>query len=128
MTKLCTGPGGHNGPFKFERWSPVPASECRSVMRLQMLPGQTIVKRGSWLYDGSVRSAVAIVRGHVFYGSGDDEDPPETRDDRQVEAFQLWFETPPGSGDFRAGSQQFLSLREAMDAAVRLLPSPPWWE
>ena len=78
-----------------ERAGARPAAERRSVIRLQMFPGQTIVKRGSWLYDGSVPSALVIVRGDVFYGTGDYEDPPEICDDRDVEAFQVWFETPP---------------------------------
>ena len=98
------------------------------VMRPEMVPDQNIVKRGSWLYAGSVPAALVIVRAEVFYGSGDYDDPPEIREDRDVDAFQVWFETPPGSGEFRAGSQQFLSLREAMDAMDRLLPAPPRWD
>lgn len=93
-----------------------------------MFPGEAIIKRGSWLCGGSVRARLVLVRADVFAGSGDEEDPPEIRDTREVEAFRIWFESPPGSGDFRAGTHQYLSVREAMDDLARLLPSPPEWD
>jgi len=97
-------------------------------MRLPMMPGEHIIKRGSWLYGGSVRSAVVITRGSVFYGTGDHEDPPDVRDDREVETYSLWVESPPGSGEFPAGGGQFLALDEAVEHASKLLASPPRWE
>lgn len=93
-----------------------------------MFPGETIIKRGWWLYDGSVRAKLVLVRADVFAGSGDEEDPPDIRDTRDVEAFRFWFESPPGSDDFRAGTRQYLSLQEAMDDLAKLLPSPAQWE
>ncbi len=93
-----------------------------------MIPGEQIVKRGSWLYDGLVRSAIAITRGDVFRGSGDHEDPPEVRDDREVETYSLWFESPPGSGKFPACGGQFLTVVDAMAYASKLLAWPPQWQ
>jgi hypothetical protein len=93
-----------------------------------MFPGDEIIKRGMWLYDGSVPVAVVIARGDVFVGSGDHEDPPDVRDDRHVETFRVWFEVPPGSGEFPSGGGQFLSLREAVEAAEGLVPSDVRWE
>lgn len=93
-----------------------------------MIPGDQIIKRGSWLYDGAIPSAIVITRGNVFLGSGDHEDPPEVRDDREAETFRLWFESPPGSGEYPACGGQFLSVEDAVEHASKLLASPPRWE
>ena len=90
-----------------------------------MLHGEQIIKRGEWMYDGSVPAAVVITRGAVFFGSGDYEDPP---DDRDIQTFRVWFESPPGSGAFPAGGGQFFSIEDAVNATSKLLPAPVRWE
>jgi hypothetical protein len=93
-----------------------------------MFPDDPIIKRGQWMYGGSAPLVVVITRGKAFLGSGDPEDSLADRDDREVETFRLWFESPPGSNAFPACSGQFFSIEEAMEAAAKLLPSPPRWE
>lgn len=93
-----------------------------------MLPGETIIKRGSWLYDGSVWSRLILVRADAFVGSGDEADAPEICNERKVKTFRVWFESPPGSGDFPTASRQYLSEQEAMEDLNKVLPSPPQWE
>ena len=93
-----------------------------------MIHGDEIIKRGTWLYDGSVRTVVVIARGDVFLGSGDEEDPPELRDDRAMTTFRIWVESPPASGEFPTCAGQYVSLQQAMDATSKLLTPPPRWE
>jgi hypothetical protein len=93
-----------------------------------MLPGDEVIKRGTWLYGDSVPSAVGITQGETFFGSGDHEDSREVREDRNVPTFRVWFESPPGSGQFPACTGQFLTLDEAIEHASTLLSSSPSWE
>ena len=78
-------------------------------------PHGDIVKRGVWLYDGSVPVAIRIVRGDTYFGSGDYEDPPEIQDDREVETFVVWYESAGEPGRFCNGSAQFFSLCDAVE-------------
>lgn len=49
--------------------------------------GGVTVKRGTFLYDGTVTCDVRIVRTEMRYGSGDHDDPPEIRDDQPEPCF-----------------------------------------
>lgn len=63
---------------------------------------------GSWMYAGSVPIAVRLFRSDMLWGTGDYEDPPEWRDDRQVECYYLEFEM---LGEQRWGSRSsFMSI------------------
>ena len=79
------------------------------------IPDDDVVKQGSWLYGDTVRRAVRIVRQEVWYGTGDHEDPPDVREDREVECFAVLFETALGAEPSYVGGGQF----ESVDAAVR---------
>lgn len=105
-----------------------PATELFLRCATLMFDGEQIVKRGSWLYDGVVPAAVVITRGNMFFGSGDEEDPPALREDREVQTFRIWFESPPGSDNFPAGGGQYLSIDDAMEGVSKLLPNVPQWE
>lgn len=83
---------------------------------MMLQPGQHIVMRGAYLYDELVPCEVVIVRGPVFYGSGDDEDPPELADDREQASFYIWYGSPAAGGQFNAGGGVRFSLLEAMQA------------
>jgi hypothetical protein len=87
-----------------------------------------IVKRGTWLYDGHVPSEIRITRGGIMYGTGEPTDPPDIREDREVVSFNVWYESPPGSGEFPSGGGQYELLAEAMAAVERMLPGPVTWE
>ncbi len=83
-----------------------------------MLDDAEVVKRGIALYDGTVPYNVKIVKSSVLYGSGDYEDPEEIREDREVECYYIWYESPgPPSRTgrpFRSGGGASLTLAEAM--------------
>ena len=55
-----------------------------------------IVRTGSWLYAGTVKSAVQIERREVHYGTGDYENPAGIREDREEPCYAVWYESPPG--------------------------------
>lgn len=85
------------------------------------------IKRGTWLYAGSVPCEVRIVRHHTLYGSGDYEDSPVIADDQEVECFYLLFHTPAGQPEWVGGGAA-LSLDEAVSIAeAKLDASLVWW-
>ena len=87
-----------------------------------------VVKRGSWLYDGTTRSQILIQQGDILYGSGDYEDPSEYREDRKVTCFYVWYESPPGSKSYPAGGGGFLSLGDAMEHVREICGETVQWE
>jgi hypothetical protein len=50
-----------------------------------MMDGWTVIKEGTWLYAGEVTCDIRIPKHDWCYGTGDYEDEPEIRDDRQGE-------------------------------------------
>lgn len=75
----------------------------------------TVVKEGTWLYDGTVPTGVRIVRCPVRYGTGDWEDPPDIREDLAEPGFDVqWASatTPRDYGNF--ASARYSSLQEAV--------------
>src|SRR5882762_11738588 len=85
------------------------------------------VAEGTWLFDGSVRCAVAIVRRDILYGTGDSEDPPHIADDQHVETFEILYESPGDPNRFNAGGGQYRTLDEARAAAESACgPSLRW--
>ena len=88
-----------------------------------MYQDMEIIKRGKCFYDNIVEYEVRIVKGHIFYGSGDYEDPPEIRDDQDIECYYVWCEDLTLKGNFNIGAGGFLSLDEAVksvEAATRI--------
>jgi len=66
------------------------------------------IRVGEWLYDGRISLAVRLFKGDTLWGTGDEEDLPEVRDDRATECYHLQFQV---AGDERFGSQRtFLAL------------------
>ena len=87
------------------------------------------VKRGWWLYAGSVKCAVLILRRDVFPGTGGAEDPPEVADDRDVTCYELRYEIPnaicpPGF----AGGGYYLTVDQAAAEAATVLGVTLRWE
>jgi hypothetical protein len=85
------------------------------------------VKRGIWLYAGSVACEVRIVRWDTLYESGDYEDPPEIADDRSLECYYLLIHTPAGSPEWGIHGVT-LSLSEATAKAELLLGTELTWK
>jgi hypothetical protein len=66
------------------------------------------IRVGEWLYDGRISLAVRLFKGDTWWGSGDEEDPPEVRDDRAIECYYLQLQA---AGEDRFGSNRgFLTL------------------
>jgi hypothetical protein len=62
-----------------------------------------VVLEGSWLYAGTTRYRIAIVRRGSRYGSGDYEDPPEVAQDREAATFEVWYTAAGDPERFAAG-------------------------
>lgn len=85
-----------------------------------------ILKQGTWLYDGEVICDLRIVRHDWYYASGDYEDPPEVREDRQVEFYYLEFAPPLKRGEFQGGGC-YESIAEALRDSARLTNGTVKW-
>jgi hypothetical protein len=85
------------------------------------------VKRGTSLYAGSIPCEVRIVRHHMFYGTGDHEDPPEIANDREVECFYILYHTPEREPSWVGGGTS-LSLSDAIAAAEAMLVGGVTWQ
>lgn len=83
--------------------------------------GERVVKEGTYLYDGCVECDIRIVHSPIRYGTGDDEDPPEIREDVDIDTYYVWYGSTTERGRFHAGSRGFPSVAEAM-AGVKSAP------
>jgi hypothetical protein len=77
----------------------------------------TVVKRGTFLYAGSVECDLRIVHSPVRFGTGDYEDPSDVRDDVQVDTFYVEYGSTTHRGAFNAGGGGYPSIAEAVAAA-----------
>jgi hypothetical protein len=93
-----------------------------------MFEGSEVVKEGVWLYDGTVACGVTIAKHHVWYGTGDYEDPPEICDDREVECYYIWYESLVEPGRFSTGGGVFSTLAEAMECVERWTNGTVRWK
>jgi hypothetical protein len=57
---------------------------------------------GQWLYDGRISLAVRLFESDILYGSGDEEDPPELREDQFLKCYYLDLQV---GGEGRWGSR-----------------------
>ena len=84
------------------------------------------VKCGAWLYGGTVRCPVLIVRRDTWYGTGDFDDEPDISDDAERETFEVLYGL---AADPRfAGGGQYASLGEAIAAAGRACGASLAWD
>lgn len=80
----------------------------------------TVVKEGTWLYDGTVPTGVRIVSCSIRYGSGDCQDPPEVRADQAVPGFDVQWASPTKPHDYdNYASAVFPTLSDAVAHAER---------
>jgi hypothetical protein len=96
------------------------------VFAKQASEGGDVVKRGIAFYDQTVSYRVWIVRSSVWYGTGDYEDTAEVREDREVECFYVWYESPvsygkvgPGGGAYSSLSEAIAKVRELTNGTIR---------
>jgi hypothetical protein len=86
------------------------------MLSTSLQAGQEVVKTGTFLYDGQITCDVRIVRGPIFYGSGDYEDPLEIADDHEREIFCVQYGSPTKRGCYNAGGGSYPTLSDAIDA------------
>ena len=87
-----------------------------------------IIKRGTFLYDGSVITDIQIVKTNIRYGSGDYEDEPEYRDDVEGEFYNIEFWSTTKRGKFVSGSLSHTSLKEAILEAEKATNFTVTWD
>jgi hypothetical protein len=80
-------------------------------------PGESVVKIGTFRYDGTVLCDLRIVLSAVHYGTGDIDDPAEIRDDLQQSTYYIQYGSTTQRGIFQSGSSGFRSLAEAIAEA-----------
>jgi hypothetical protein len=74
---------------------------------------ERVVKRGTFLYGGSLRCAVEIVQTDFRPGTGDYEDPEEAREDAHGLFFDIRYASA-GPRQFSSGVAGFESLEAAV--------------
>ena len=80
-------------------------------------PNEVVVKEGTYLYDGSIKCDIRIVRSPVRYGSGDNEDFPEIENDVKIDTYYVQFGSTTERNRFNAASGAYSSLAEAVAGA-----------
>jgi hypothetical protein len=82
-----------------------------------LLENSKVVMKGSWTYGGTVKY-LQLIKSDVLYGSGDYEDPPEIRNDKEIECYYI---------EFLSTSGGFLILAEAIIEAEELTNQKVSW-
>lgn len=77
------------------------------------MSSREILASGTSLYDGKVPCRIVLVREDCIPGSGDYEDPPEIREDREVACVAVWHEAAGTPGVFNCCRGYYLTLEEA---------------
>jgi len=81
-------------------------------------PGEIVVMKGTFLYDGTVECDIRIVFSPICYGSGDYEDPEELREDQQVDNYYIQYGSTTNRDTFGGRVGCYPSLEEATAEAV----------
>lgn len=85
-----------------------------------------VVKRGTFLYDGSVPCGIRIVQTDFSPGSGDYEDEPEARDDKFGIFYEVQMQSAGGDGRYSTGIPGFESLEAAVRHVESVAPGVLW--
>lgn len=86
-----------------------------------------VVMKGSWIYGGSAICYLQIVESDVLYGSGEYEDPPEIRDDKEICCYYIEFLSSTQKDKVDSTSDGFLTLAEAINGAEELTNQNVKW-
>ncbi|MDP9123892.1 MAG: hypothetical protein M3N82_04735 [Pseudomonadota bacterium] len=81
---------------------------------MQLSSADLVVKEGTFLYDSAVVCDLRIVRRPIRFGTGDDEDPPEIRDDLVQDTFYVEYGSTTQRGVFNAGGGAHPTLLTAI--------------
>lgn len=88
---------------------------------MPLQPWEHVALTGTYLYDGVVECDVRIIHSTITPGSGDHEDPPERRDDRNEECYYVQYGSITQRGNFNAGGGGGATL----EAAIKVAESVP---
>jgi hypothetical protein len=81
---------------------------------MELREGETVVRAGTYLYDGTVLGDLRIVRTNVRFGSGDHLDEPEVREDQPGTWFDVQNTLAGERGQFKSGILGFGTIEEAL--------------
>ena len=87
-----------------------------------------VVKQGTCLYADEVICDIRILKHGWCYGSGDYEDPPAVREDRQGEFFYIQFGSIVKRGEYPSSRGCHESLAEALNAAESATHGTVKWD
>ncbi|MCP3887439.1 MAG: hypothetical protein GY702_01000 [Desulfobulbaceae bacterium] len=87
-----------------------------------------IIKKGTFLYDGSVVTDIQINKTNIRYGTGDYEDESEYRDDVEGEFYNVEFGSTTERGKFVSSSLSHTSLKDAIAEAEKATNYTVTWE
>jgi hypothetical protein len=85
-----------------------------------------VVKQGVFLYGGEAVCDVCIQKTNCRFGSGDDEDPLEYRDDVEGEFYYVWYSPVGSREDYRTGGGVFATLAEAIRHVEQSVEGVKW--
>jgi hypothetical protein len=71
------------------------------------------VAEGTWLYSGSVPTAVRVLESDVAFGTGDYEDEPEVAEDKPGVCFYVEWEPAGGGSSGGSVTGPFATIDEA---------------
>jgi hypothetical protein len=91
-----------------------------------LLENSKVVMKGSWTYGGTVKY-LQLIKSDVLYGSGDYEDPPEIRNDKEIECYYIEFLSSTQKDKVDSTSGGFLILAEAIIEAEELTNQKVSW-
>ena len=93
---------------------------------MQVTDDWPIMREGVWLYAGSVRVAVRILKSAEIWGSGDYEDEESVRENRSGEFYFLAYEAAGAPGNFCNLVPNLVSLENAVFVAQDKFPGIRW--
>jgi hypothetical protein len=90
------------------------------------MSGHPTIKRGSFLYDGTVRCRVEIVQTDFLPGSGDYEDPPEIRDDVHGIFYEIHYRSARTTKEPSSIVHGFKTVKDAVNHVESAVKGIQW--
>lgn len=86
---------------------------------------KNIIKAGTYLYGDTKTCNLRIVKSHMYYGTGDYEDIPEIRNDKEIDCYYIGYESimEPNKWSYSFGGY---TVSDAMKNAEKVTPSINW--
>ncbi len=85
---------------------------------------EQVILSGTWLYDGTKKNEVHVIKTNYKPGSSDYEDEPKVRDDQFGTFYGIHVGAYSGEKTFMGGV--YSSVKEAKEYALTVCPSVNW--